>query len=106
MPEVNPAGASAYLRRFQETGDTQDLARYVRLSGGDGARYRTAIELLGPVFEPLGHGEYPRYGDLDRQGMRGHEAEMRSIAGWMAASEKADLRGAGTALLGLLDAKN
>jgi hypothetical protein len=106
MPEVNPSAAAACLRRFQEYGSTEDLAQYVRLSGGDTARYEAAVRLLEPVFDPLGHGEYPRYGDLDRQRMRGHEAEIRSIAGWMAASEKADLSGAGTALLGLLDAKN
>jgi hypothetical protein len=93
----------AQLRRFQENGDTNSFMEYVRLIGKDTARYAISLRILTPIFDPLGHGEYPRYHDLDRQRLRDYEAEIRFIASCMAGSDKADLKGCAAQLRDLLD---
>jgi hypothetical protein len=103
---MNSPDSALYLRRFQEHGDTDDLLAYVRLSGKDAACYERALQILTPVFDPLRHGEYPRYHDLDRQELRDHKAEVRFIASCMAGSEKADLQGSAAKLSDLLDGKD
>ena len=100
------ADATAQLRRFQEHGDTNSLAEYVRLIGKDSARYGIALRLLAPIFDPLGHGEYPRYQDIDRQRLRDYEGEIRFIVSCMTGSEKADLRSSATQLRNLLDQRD
>jgi hypothetical protein len=100
---MNLADSAAHLQRFQEYGDTKSIVEYIRLTGKDSARYKIALQILTPVFDPLGHGEYPRYRDLDRQRLRDYETEVRFIASCMAGSEKADLQGSAAQLLDLLD---
>jgi hypothetical protein len=100
------AAPLAQLRHFQENGDTNSLMEYVRLIGKDAARYAIALRVLTPIFDPLGHGESPRYHDLDRQRLHDYEAEIRFIASCMAGSEKADLKGAASELRDLLDVRD
>jgi hypothetical protein len=100
------AAPLAQLRRFQENGDINSLTEYVRLIGKDTARYAIALRVLTPIFDPLGHGESPRYHDLDRQSLRDYEAEIRFIASCMADSEKADLKGGAAQLRDLLDLRD
>ncbi len=102
---MNSADSAAHLRRFQEYGDTDSLLEYIRLTGKDIARYKMAIQILTPVFDPLGHGESPRYRDLDHQQLRDYQTEVRFIATCMAGSEKADLQSSAAQLLDLLDRK-
>lgn len=95
--------AEANLRHFQEYGDPDSLLEYIRLTGKDTARYKLVLRILLPVFDPLGHGEYPRYHDIDDEQLQLYEPEVRVVASSMAASEKADLRESGTRLLELLN---
>lgn len=103
---MDSADSAARLRHFQEYGGTNSIVEYVSLTGRDIARYKIALEILTPVFDPLSHGEYPRYHDIDRQRLRDYASEVRSIASWMAGSEKADLKGSAAQLFDLLDRKN
>jgi hypothetical protein len=96
----------AQLRRFQESGDTNSLMEYVRLIGKDTARYAIALRILTPIFDPLGHGEYPRYHELDHRRLRDYEAEIRFIADCMGDSDNADLSGGAAQLRNLLDLKD
>ena len=91
------------LRRFQETGDPESLLECVGLMGRDTGRYTAALRLLAPLFDALGHGEYPPVDDLDRHRLLEYEPEMRFIVESMAGSGKADLAAAAAKLRQLLD---
>lgn len=103
---MDSSDSAAQLRRFQDFGDTNSLLEYVRLTGRDTGRYKAALQVLDSVFEPLSHGEHPRYRDLDRQHLRDYAAEVRFIAGCMAASGKADMQDSAAELLRLLDTRD
>jgi hypothetical protein len=103
---MSQTDVEAYLRRFQECADTASLLEYIRLKDGDAARYQTAFQVLLPVFDPVHHGEYPRYHDLDLKELSEYENEIVFIASRMAQSDKADLQSCGAELLRLVRKKD
>jgi hypothetical protein len=91
------------LQTFQDYGDTDSLRAYIQATGRDLTRYEAALQALAAVLEPLAHGEYPRYQELNQQQLRAQEIEVLDIVTWMAGSAKADMQASAAQLRSLLE---
>ena len=96
------ADAETQLREFQETGNVNRLLDFVRASGRDPETYGQVLAALAPVFEPLAHGEHPRYDDLNPAEFAPNADVAAEVLRWAAASDRADLRSAALGAMGTL----
>jgi hypothetical protein len=82
----------SYLRHFQDFGDKDSLLEFIKATGRDAERYRQALRILAPVFDPLSLGLEPAYDELNLEMMEQHRPEVKNILEWMAKSSKADMQ--------------
>ena len=90
------------LEQFQDSGDINSLLRFVRAEGKDQDKYKDAVGHLKLVFDAQMFGVRPIYENLDRVALRQCMAEVTDIVGWMASSDKADLKIRAIELIGFL----
>ncbi len=83
--------------------DTEAVIDDGRAEGLSESKLRASMAAIGPIIESLSFGEHPRYETLDRAALTALEPEISFVARAFAASDKADIAGAGYQLLGLLD---
>jgi len=98
----DPVSSEDPLRRFQERGDRESLTRLIRARGLDLDRYGAAVTALSPVLDALASGESPLFAKVDRAAAESSAAEVEAVVGWMAGSDRANLRAGAIGLMGAL----
>ncbi len=91
------------LNSLNSLNDTEAVIDQGRAEGLSEAKLRASMAAIGPIIESLSFGEHPGYDALDRAALAALDPEIGYVARAFAASDKADIAGAGYQLLGLLD---